>query len=83
MKSKLFAKALSFGLAVGTLFLASCDGVGTQTNPPVQKTDYDAVVAGWEISNSVDLTHTLGFGGEEYENYFAESFYELRDVCVS
>ena len=83
MKNRSFRKALSLALISAVLALTSCDGVGTQTNPPVQKTDYDAVVAGWEISNSVDLTHTLGFGGEEYENYFAESFYELRDVCVS
>ena len=80
---KTFTKALSLALIAAVLALTSCDGVGTETNLPVQKTDYDSVVAGWEISNSLDLTKTLGLGEAEYENYFAESFYELRDVCVS
>ncbi len=80
---KLFVKSLSFVLAVGTLLLASCDGVGTQTGLPVQKTDYDALVAGWEVKNALNLTQALGRGEAEYENYFAENFYVLRDVIVS
>lgn len=83
MKNKSFTKALSLVLTVGTLFLSSCDSGGIQTKPPAPKTDYDAVVAGWEVQNAANLTQVLGGGEAEYENYFAESFYELRDVRVS